>query len=53
MKATTHKYLKKLQLQHFAEMKKRVDNEQLCFVLHCDFAENWSVILPQELQGYH
>lgn len=52
VKATTHQHMKKLQ-QYTAEVKARVEVEQLCFMLHCDFAENWSVILPQEVQGYH
>lgn len=53
MKAVTHQHLKKLQQQHIAEVKGRVQAEEPCLVLHCDFAENWSVILPQEVQGYH
>lgn len=53
VKAVTHQHLKKLQQQHIAEVKACVKAEQLCLVLHCDFAENWSVILPQEIQGYH
>lgn len=53
VKAVTHHHLKKLQQQHIAEVKGRVEADQLSLVLHCDFAENWSVILPQEVQGYH
>ena len=53
VKAVTHHHLKKVQQQHISDVKERVQLEEQCLVLHCDFAENWSVILPQEIQGYH
>lgn len=51
MDCESSQHPKKLQQEHIAEVKGWV--EAACLVLHCDFAENWSVVLPQEVQGYH
>lgn len=48
IKAVTNQYLL---WQHIAEEKEYVDLEPVRFVLHCDYAKNWSVTLPQEVQG--
>lgn len=52
MKAVSHSYIHKIQRRAIASIKESVTVNH-ALVLHFDFAENWSVILPDEIQSYH
>ncbi|XP_063243365.1 uncharacterized protein LOC134542780 [Bacillus rossius redtenbacheri] len=51
-KAIPHSYIRKIQREGIAEARSSVQQNN-ALVLHFDFAENWSVVLPDEIQTYH
>jgi hypothetical protein len=53
LKAVTHQYIKRQQQHEIAGLKAKVHDRQNHLLIHCDFAENWSVVLPNPIQGYH
>lgn len=53
IKAVVHLKIKDIQRQGIQEEKHLVKNSTNHLFLHCDFAENWTAILPNEIQSYH
>ena len=51
-RCVTHTYIRKVQRDAIARLRSSVSENPL-LVLHFDFAENWSVILFDEIQSYH
>lgn len=52
MKGVSHSHIRKIQREAITAMKNSAD-EDCSLVLHFDFAENWSVVLADEIQNYH
>lgn len=50
-KYITHEYITNIQRKAIRDVKANVTQRSI--VLHFDFAENWSIVLPNEVQGYY
>ena len=50
---STHKQIKEIQRLFIKEAKVFAHKNQFRLVIHVDFAENWSVLLQNEIQSYH
>lgn len=51
MKWIPHNYLRRTQANAIHEEKQCCEKGSIVF--HFDFAENWSIVLPDEVQPYH
>ncbi|KAM7312905.1 hypothetical protein ISCGN_009809 [Ixodes scapularis] len=50
-KWTSHDYIRRLQGKAISDEKNYLRKASI--LLHFDFAENWTVVLPEEIQSYH
>lgn len=50
---STHQRIKDIQREAIKDIKDFAKKDSKCLVLHGDFAENWAVILKNEIQSYY
>lgn len=53
IKAITHFKLKELQRLQIQKCKEQSAIQERRLILHGDFAENWTITLPNKIQSYH
>lgn len=53
LKMISHQYIRNIQRLEVKDAKSKCKEDNSILIMHFDFAENWTVILQNEVQSYH